>query len=158
MVEVWLMRVAAFILLSTASLKLVSILVAHGDTVTILNVPSLLCPLVTERFVMIVAIIFEYAIVLFLLLNRSYFLRFAAIGWFTAVCLSYRFLLSTFSGSSCGCAGKWPQGYQETSDAVATGMLILLLAIGGFGLIKHGFLQLSKSRLYCQMINRSANF
>jgi len=134
----WCFAVAAFILIVTSTLKLISIFnVTVGSAQAVaLRSPSVIIPSISEGFLLTLGSAGEYmtAVILFTRINVLW--RFLLLTWLSFVFLLYHFLLTVlFHAPTCHCLGIWHYGFQKICDTIGLILLFLLTGISLGGLL-----------------------
>jgi hypothetical protein len=125
----WFVRIALGILVITAILKLVSV----ASEARVLGASDPLLDFLTTRQVLLLAAVFELAVVAAIFVNRNMLTRCGLLLWISAVFVAYRVGLAAvgFEGY-CPCLGALNYGLPMSpagADRLALGLLFFL--VGG---------------------------
>ncbi len=121
---------AAAILGTTAAMKLASLLGSQTRAVT---QPNFLFPFLSERTVILLALVLEIAAMGSLLGRGSRGLRFAPLALLALALWCYHHLALAF-GVPCNCTGLWSLRGFLSDPRLTSALLLALLAAAGVGL------------------------
>jgi hypothetical protein len=143
----WAGLLAAFVLVSTASVKLAWLFHLGTAERIGLRSPSLVFPLLSELHLVEMVIAAEYLVALVVLLSASRVLSFSLVAWLGTSFLGYHLCLAALGyGLPCHCLGTWHGAWQRRMDVLALILLGILLVVGWGGLGAHGW-SLLRARL-----------
>jgi hypothetical protein len=124
-----------FILVATATAKLVSLWKLGGPFSGSLVEKNLVFPFFSEGVVLILASTGEYGLAVLLGFWKNIIGMLWTLAWFVTICILYRYVFYVIStGGYCGWIGVWPNGFQPIADTGGTVSLAILTLIGWGGL------------------------
>lgn len=136
----WGWWVAAFLLVLTASLKIIYLLKLDRQSAKQLLLPSIVFPFLTELLLIKTVIGLEYVVVIALAFTRKALLRFSIITWLSCMFIAYHFSLYMLAeGIPCHCMGSLHIGSERALNWVGLVLLGILLCVGVGGLATHAW-------------------